>query len=54
MNSDELKKLEETKEDILRKIAEKINIDPNKGDIFRAAHSSHSSSSKHSSSTGPH
>jgi len=54
MNHDELKQLEDAKEDILRKIAEKISIDPNKGEIFRAAHTSHVSSSKHSSSTNNH
>ena len=43
--------LEKAKEEILRKIAEKVKSDCKKGEEFGASHSSHTSSSKHSSRT---
>ena len=51
MSKNKVKLLEETKDEILKKIAEKVSADPNKGEEFGASHSSHSSSSKHSSTT---
>ena len=47
----DLKKIEKRKEEILKKIAEKVKADPNRGEVFGAGHSSHSSGSKHSSVT---
>ena len=47
----DLKKLEQAKEEILKKIAAKIKVDPAKGEEFGAYHSSHTSSSKHRSTT---
>jgi hypothetical protein len=46
--------LEKAKEEILRKIAEKVKSDSKKGEEFGALHSSHTSSSKHSSTTSSH
>ena len=43
--------LEKAKDEILKKIAEKVNADPNKGEEFGASHSSHTSYAKHSSTT---
>ncbi len=51
MSKNKVKLLEETKDEILKKIGEKVKADPNKGEEFGASHSSHSSSSKHSSTT---
>ncbi len=51
MSENKVKLLEETKDEILKKIGEKVKADPNKGEEFGASHSSHSSSSKHSSTT---
>jgi ribosomal protein S27AE len=44
--------LEKAKKEILKKIAEKVKADPRCGGEFAAAHSSHSSGSKHHSNTG--
>jgi len=43
--------LERAKDEILKKIAEKVKADPNRGEEFGASHTSHTSSSKHSSHT---
>jgi len=43
--------LEKCKEEILRRIAEKIKSDPASCEEFGASHSSHTSGSKHSSVT---
>ena len=43
--------LENAKDEILKRIAEKVKADHAKGEEFGATHSSHSSSSKHSSNT---
>ena len=51
MSKNKVKLLEKTKDEILKKIAEKVSADPNKGEEFGASHTSHSSSGKHSSST---
>tara|TARA_B100001964_G_scaffold183397_1_gene203008 strand:+ start:91 stop:249 length:159 start_codon:yes stop_codon:yes gene_type:complete len=51
MNANKIEELEKTKDEILKKIAEKVSADPNKGEEFGASHTSHSSSGKHSSST---
>jgi len=50
----QLDDLEKAKEEILRKIAEKVKSDSKKGEEFGAAHTSHTSSSKHNSTTGSH
>lgn len=46
--------LENAKDEILKKIAEKVKADQSMGEEFGASHSSHSSSSKHSSQTSGH
>ncbi len=46
-----VKELEKAKDEILKKIAKKVKADPNKGEEFGARHTSHTSSSKHSSTT---
>jgi len=51
MDKNKVELLEETKDEILKKIGEKVKADPNKGEEFGASHSSHSSSSKHRSQT---
>jgi hypothetical protein len=51
MSENKVKLLEETKDEILKKIGEKVKADPNKGEEFGASHASHSSYSKHSSQT---
>ena len=51
MSENKVKLLEETKDEILKKIGEKVKADPNKDNRFGASHSSHTSSSKHSSQT---
>ena len=51
MDKNKVKLLEETKDEILKKIGEKVKADPKRGEEFGASHTSHSSSSKHSSST---
>ncbi len=51
MSENKVKLLEETKDEILKKIAEKVKADPNKSEEFGASHTSHTSSSKHSSHT---
>jgi len=51
MDKNKVKLLEETKDEILKKIGEKVKADPNKGEEFGASHASHSSSSKHRSTT---
>ena len=51
MSKNKVKLLEETKDEILKKIGEKVKADPNKGEEYGASHHSHTSSSKHSSST---
>ena len=51
MSENKVKLLEETKDEILKKIGEKVKADPKRGEEFGASHTSHSSSSKHSSST---
>ncbi len=51
MSENKVKLLEETKDEILKKIAEKVKADPNKGEEYGASHSSHTSSSKHNSQT---
>jgi|GEM_PF-1422035 len=43
--------LEKCKEEILRRIADKIKADPKAAEEFGASHSSHTSGSKHSSVT---
>ncbi len=43
--------LEKAKDEILRKIAEKVKSDEASCDEFAASHQSHASSSKHSSNT---
>jgi len=43
--------LEKAKEEILRKIAEKVKNDSKKGEEFVASHVSHTSQSKHHSVT---
>jgi hypothetical protein len=51
MDKNKVELLEETKDEILKKIGEKVKADPKRGEEFGASHTSHSSSSKHSSST---
>ena len=51
MSENKVKLLEETKDEILKKIGEKVKADPNKGEEYGASHSSHTSSSKHNSTT---
>ncbi len=51
MDKNKVELLEETKDEILKKIGEKVKADPNKGEEFGASHASHSSSSKHRSTT---
>mgnify|MGYP003961376207 CR=1 FL=1 len=46
-----IEELEKAKDEILKKISEKVKADPAGGEEFGALHTSHSSSSKHSSST---
>jgi hypothetical protein len=46
-----IEELEKAKDEILRKISEKVKADPQHGEEFGAAHTSHTSSSKHSSTT---
>lgn len=43
--------LENAKDEILKKIAEKVKADQSAGEEFGASHSSHSSHSKHTSTT---
>ena len=43
--------LENAKDEILKRIAEKVKADHANGEEFGASHSSHASFSKHSSST---
>jgi hypothetical protein len=53
VNLEAISELEKSKDEILRRIAEKVKANANTGMAkeFGAAHNSHSSSSKHSSST---
>jgi hypothetical protein len=46
-----IEELEKAKDEILRKISEKVKADPQQGEEFGAAHTSHTSQSKHHSST---
>lgn len=48
----DLGELETAKDEILRRIAEKVKANQDNNKEFGAHHGSHSSSSKHSSSTG--
>lgn len=50
-NNQKLSELEAAKERLLKKIVDKLGSDPEKGEVFGAAHTSHSSFSKHSSQT---
>jgi hypothetical protein len=47
----QLSEIEAAKERLLKKVLEKLEQNPADGEVFAAAHSSHSSSSKHSSQT---
>lgn len=46
-----IEELEKAKDAILKKISEKVKADPECGEEFGASHTSHTSSSKHSSTT---
>jgi hypothetical protein len=51
LDSESMSELEKAKDEILKRIAEKVKANASRTEEFGAAHSSHSSSSKHSSST---
>ena len=46
-----VQELEKAKDNILKKIAKKVKADPSMGEEYGAHHNSHTSSSKHNSTT---
>jgi hypothetical protein len=50
-DNQKLSELEAAKERLLKKIVDKLGADPKSGEVFGAYHTSHSSYSKHNSTT---